>query len=77
MAARYGRGPRCHYCKKIGHIKQYCDALAKSRVDDRKTKQSMYKVLTSQEGNSESIGLMVRHACQSMQRPKAHKISGS
>ena len=29
FAARSGKGPRCHYCKKLGHIKRNCDEFAK------------------------------------------------
>ena len=25
LAAKYGRGPRCRFCKKFGHIKRNCD----------------------------------------------------
>ena len=31
LVTRYGRGPRCHFCKKFGHIKRYCNEFVKSK----------------------------------------------
>ena len=44
MAAKYqgyGRGPRCHFCKKFDHIKRNCEEFVKSKRRDR---QGVYKV---------------------------------
>ena len=61
MAAKYqGYGrPRCHYCKKVGHFKRNCDEFAKF-IQERKAKQGAYKAAAHDD--SESIGLVVRHA---------------
>ena len=61
MAAKYQgyeKGPRCHFCKKFGHIKWNCEEFVKSKRRDR---QGVYKV-TEDNSDSEGIGLVVRHA---------------
>ena len=67
LAAKYGKGPRCHFCKKFGHIKRNCDEFARSKnsfQERKKWKQGAYKATTNSEDNSdsESISLVARQA---------------
>ena len=61
----FSRGPRCHYFKKFGHIKRYCDELAKLRhsYDKKASKHSAYRAAVPEDCSaSETIGLVVWHA---------------
>ena len=66
LAARYGKGPRCHYCKKLGHIKRNCNELVgkfKGVAQDRR--RSAYRAAVQYAEDSsgeEGTGLLVSHA---------------
>lgn len=65
------KGPRCNFCHKFGHIQWNCVERERaqtksSQKDKRKVKQKAHKVevrqVDSSSSESESIGLVVRHA---------------
>ena len=66
------KGPRCHYCRKFGHIKRDCYELAqdekmsKSCQKKKRMRHKAYKVeekrRDSSGSGSETVGLVVKHA---------------
>ena len=52
LATRYGKGPRCHYCKKLGHIKRDCYELVKYRRPAQDRRKSAYGAATQREEDS-------------------------
>ena len=66
----FKKGPQCHYCGKFGHIRRNCRKFAQETTNDReKTKSVKHRANTvetkqrdSSSSDSESIGLVVRHA---------------
>ena len=75
------RGVRCHYCKRLGHIKRDCFELAsdeRSEAAKKNGRQSANKAEVrryrreSSSSESESVGLVTRHAMSaSVQRPES------
>lgn len=63
LVTKYGRGPRCHFCRKFGHIKRYCTEFAKSK-ERKEGRRGAYGAVVNQEDDSDSegIGLLARHA---------------
>ena len=67
------KGPRCHFCHRFGHIQRNCVVCERTRAksdsaqkDKQKMKQKAHKVegrqVYSSSSESESVGLVVRHA---------------
>ena len=67
------KGPRCHYCRKFGHIQRYCNErvqnewkLHTTNQHERKySKHKVYKVEVKQTNSNDSdsdVGLVVGHA---------------
>ena len=52
-----GRGPRCHYCRKFGHIQKNCTERIKS---EDKSKQGA-PAETPKGKKEEKVGLLTRH----------------
>lgn len=52
-----GRGPRCHYCRKFGHIQKNCTERIKS---EDKSKQGA-AAETPKGKKKEKVGLITRH----------------
>ena len=69
MVKQKRRGPRCHYCKKLGHIQRNCHEQEKKFEGSSQQKKRMrHRVNTtearSRDDNSDSdeVGLVIRHA---------------
>ena len=69
MVKQKRRGPRCHYCKKFGHIQRNCHEREKKfEGSSQQTKNTRHRVNTtearSRDDNSDSdeVGLVIRHA---------------
>ena len=67
----YKKGPKCHYCKRFGHIRRNCRKFAQDNKPDSNEKEKSsvkHRANTaradesSSGSDSESIGLVVRHA---------------
>ena len=65
-----GKGPKCHYCGKFGHIRRNCKEWARKKSDSsqKETKTVKLKVnraevrqRDSSSSDSDSIGFMVNH----------------
>ena len=83
LATRYGKGPRCHYCKKLGHIKRNCDELAGkfkgvAQLQDRRRHAYGAAVQYAEDSSGEQgTGLLVSHALTSNLRGKWIVDSGA
>lgn len=71
-----GKGPKCHYCRRYGHIKRECREFNKTAVSTdfhKESKKVSYKPKANKarvkehdsDSDSESVGLMVSHALSS------------
>ena len=66
----FKRGPKCHYCGKFGHIKRNCRKFAQENKSDssnqdkpkHRANAAEARQTDSSSSDSESIGLVVRHA---------------
>ena len=69
----FKKGPKCHYCGKFGHIRRNCRKFAQENKSDssdkERTKSVKHQANTagtrqrdSSSSDSESVGLVVRHA---------------
>ena len=67
------KGPRCNFCRKFGHIQRNCVERERAQMksdsapkDKHKVKQKAHKAearqVESSSSESESVGLVVRHA---------------
>jgi hypothetical protein len=81
MALKFkGRGPRCHYCRKIGHIQKNCSLRIK---DERKAEQDGPGIMKGKKRDSKSkstkhdaIGLVTSHVLGASE-PTSHWIVDS
>ena len=64
MAKQKRKGPRCHFCKRIGHIQRNCFERQKVQNQPNQAKDKYTRVnATDVKGDSESeVGLIVQHA---------------
>ena len=64
------KGPRCHYCKRFGHIQRYCNERVQNEkkltsTNQHEKKHRVHKVEVKQTVSSDSdsdVGLVVGHA---------------
>ena len=47
-----GRGPRCHNCKKLGHIQRYCPERTKTDLKGKKRET---------KSKNDKVGLVTSH----------------
>uniref|UniRef100_A0A1X7UC74 Retrovirus-related Pol polyprotein from transposon TNT 1-94-like beta-barrel domain-containing protein n=1 Tax=Amphimedon queenslandica TaxID=400682 RepID=A0A1X7UC74_AMPQE len=63
MAKQKKKGPRCHFCKRFGHIQRNCFERQKGQNQGKGKPQQTRVNATDVKGESESeIGLIVKHA---------------
>uniref|UniRef100_A0A1X7T471 CCHC-type domain-containing protein n=1 Tax=Amphimedon queenslandica TaxID=400682 RepID=A0A1X7T471_AMPQE len=63
MANQKRKGPRCHFCKRFGHIQRNCFERQKGQNQGKDKRQQTRVIATDVKGESESeVGLIVQHA---------------
>ena len=67
------KGLRCHYCKRIGHMKWDSLELAAERSSEKEKRTGKHRAnkaeVKQRDSRSESVGLMTKHALSASVNP--------